>query len=98
MNTNAHGSLSATIIAKTSSPAEEKSLDEAILGLNYGSIGVNISGILSIYYPQLVWGGYPRNVDAAHLQSGIGFVSSHLMPFQLRVISVWKFSGFPSSH
>lgn len=97
VNSKAHGSLCATIIAKATTPADNEVVEDSILKLNYGSVGLNVNGIAAIFFPQLVWGAYPRHSDAAHLQSGIGFFGN-IYGFRRPIKSVFRSSFLGPSH
>lgn len=65
------GTLSATLIAGPSVPAEQ--VDAALLGLHYGAVGLNVWAGLVVLFPPAVWGGFP-GARPEDIQSGVDMV------------------------
>lgn len=55
-------------------PSLCQAVEKALCQLKYGSIGLNVYGLNTIMFPQLVWGGYSKEASPVDLQSGIGWV------------------------
>jgi len=75
------GTLGATIIvspAAMKDPALAESVDRAVAGLRYGSIGVNVWHGLSFAMGSTSWGAYPGH-SRTDIQSGTGVVGNSAM-------------------
>lgn len=78
-NNELFGSLSATVLVD---PRTERELggrlDDAIAGLEYGSIGVNTWGATAVFFGELSWGAFPKHTPE-DIQSGIGVLNNTYM-------------------
>jgi hypothetical protein len=75
------GTLGATILVSPSSLKDESvadSVDRAVAGLRYGSIGVNVWHALSFAMGSTSWGAYPGHART-DIQSGTGVVGNAAM-------------------
>ncbi len=73
------GTLGATIIIHPrTEKAYAEAFDEAIEGLEYGGIGINIWNAAVFLQSRCPWGAYPGNTPAA-IGSGIGVVHNTIM-------------------
>jgi aldehyde dehydrogenase (NAD(P)+) len=68
------GNLAASIIVDARTMREHRrDVDEAVSGLRYGCVGVNIWSGVGFLLPPLPWGAYPGNTPE-HIRSGVGVV------------------------
>jgi len=51
-------------------------VEQAIDDLKVGTLGVNMPAAMGIWYPGLVWGGYPGKHTIQDIQSGIGVMGN----------------------
>ncbi|HSG79387.1 MAG TPA: aldehyde dehydrogenase family protein [Acidimicrobiia bacterium] len=73
-NDRLDGTLMATVVVDPQTEQEIASdLDEAIVGLRYGTVSLNIHAAAGFALGQTPWGGYP-GATVADIESGIGFV------------------------
>jgi aldehyde dehydrogenase (NAD(P)+) len=73
-NEKLHGTLGATVLVHPKTKKElGKKFDEAIAGLRYGAIGVNIWNAAAFLISQCPWGAFPGH-SFDDIQSGIGTV------------------------
>ena len=80
VNNNVWGSLSATIIVHPKSmadPAVAAAVERAVENLRYGTVGVNLWGLISFLFAT-PWGAYPGHARN-DIQSGRGTVNNVLM-------------------
>lgn len=81
VNDEVWGSLSATIIVHPTSmadPVVAAAVERAVGNLRYGTVSVNLWGLMSFLFGATTWGAYPgHTVD--NIQSGRGVVNNALM-------------------
>lgn len=81
VNDKVWGSLSATIIVHPKSMADPivaAAVERAVSDLRYGTVSVNLWGLMSFLFGVTTWGAYPgHTVD--NIQSGRGVVNNALM-------------------
>ncbi|WP_018177345.1 aldehyde dehydrogenase family protein [Jongsikchunia kroppenstedtii] len=97
-NDKLDGTLGASMIV---APADRKAMgakfEEAITGLRYGTIGINVWSAIGFLVPTLSWGAYPGNT-LHDVGSGIGIVhNSHLLEDVERSVITGPFRPFPRS-
>ena len=97
-NGKLYGTLGATIIAHPMTMKElGPALDEAVAGLRYGSVGINIWNSAAFLLAQATWGAYPGHTYA-DIQSGIGVVgNSFLFDKPEKTVVRGSFYPFPRS-
>lgn len=97
-NRKLYGTLGATLIAHPASiRALGPAFDEAIAGLHYGSVGINIWDAAAFLLAQSAWGAYPYP-DGEEVGSGVGVVgNSYLFEKPERTVIYGSFHPFPRS-
>jgi len=75
-NDSLYGTLSCTLIVDPRTQAKLKDdVQDAIMNLKYGAIGVNVWGLVSMFH-SLPWGAYPGHTEK-DIQSGQGKILIH---------------------
>eukprot|EP00923_Selenidium_pygospionis_P005946 GHVN01010221.1.p1 GENE.GHVN01010221.1~~GHVN01010221.1.p1 ORF type:complete len:549 (+),score=64.51 GHVN01010221.1:151-1797(+) len=59
-NAKVHGTLSASVFVRETSKKDSQVVEKALQDLKYGTVGVNVWGLLAFISPDLAWGGYPK--------------------------------------
>jgi aldehyde dehydrogenase (NAD(P)+) len=78
-NERLHGNLGANILIHPQTAAElGDELEDAIAGLRYGCIGVNVWSAFAFLAPRAAWGAFPGN-PPEDISSGVGVVHNALL-------------------
>ena len=106
MNDRLWGTLNATIVIHPQAEADPqvaKALDNAVLALRYGTVGINHWPALSYALGTLPWGGH-QSATLRNIQSGLGWVHNTYMldgidkavlrgPLTVRPYPLWFFDN-----
>jgi acyl-CoA reductase-like NAD-dependent aldehyde dehydrogenase len=106
MNDRLWGTLNATLIVHPKSEADpqvRKALDNAVLALRYGTVGINHWPALGYAWGTLPWGGH-QSATLRNIQSGLGWVHNTYMldgidkavlrgPLTVRPYPLWFFDN-----
>jgi aldehyde dehydrogenase (NAD(P)+) len=97
-NDRLSGTLSVNIIIHPATRAQlGADFDQAIAGLRYGAIGINVWAGAAFLLPRAAWGAYPGHTYT-DVQSGIGVVHNALMfDKPLKTVVSAPFRPFPRS-
>jgi hypothetical protein len=81
VNESLWGSLTATILVHPRSLDDHKvaeAVDRAVANLRYGTVGVNLWGLMGFLFGTTTWGAFPGH-QSHDIQSGSGTVNNTLM-------------------